>query len=224
VSWRIWLVIGWVACASGCAFTVGTHPTSIDTVMMLRQAALAPLSVGPFKLADGLDKAIDRSITARSRVLRPHSGKSFALDLRDSLVADLTRIGKYAADSPVTITGELTENQLSTGLPQGKATLSARFKVVREGTVLYDRTLTAHEEWPSSFLGVVAINDATTHYSAVYGLLLNQLYVDADFRKAVGESGPTQGDRIISTNPLTMAPSAQPRATGLPLTSKIGRS
>ena len=189
MTWRTGLLIGWIACASGCAtVAVGTHPTSIDTVMMLRQAAFAPLSVGKFKLADGLDKSIDRSIGARAVVLHPQSGASFALDLREALIEDLTRTGKYEVHSPVAITGELTENKLSTGLPNSKATLSARFKVVRGDVVLYDRTLTAHEEWPSSFFGVVAINDAITHYSAVYSQLLNQLYVDPDFLKATGSS------------------------------------
>jgi hypothetical protein len=178
------LLAGSVLCLTGCAVTMGNHAPSMDTTVVLRDANLPALNVGEFRLASGVDPALDRSISSRGNPIHPPGGNSFSAYLRDSLLGDLKTAGKYDPKAAVAVEGELTENSLSTGVAQGHATLAARFKVVRGDNVLYSKELRQEDRWDSSFIGAVAIPDAINHYTAQYGQLLNQLYKDEEFRTA----------------------------------------
>lgn len=59
-----------------------------------------------------------------------------------------------------------------------------RQTLIKGSQVLYDKLLRQEDSWKSSFVGAIAIPDAINHYTAQYGLLLDQLYKDEDFRKA----------------------------------------
>jgi hypothetical protein len=174
-------------CLTGCATTMGSHVASMDTVIDLRDAHLAALNVGDFRLAPGLNPALDRSINARADVLHPPGGGSFSGYLRESLIGDLKTAGRYDPTASVTIEGELIDNSLSTGVSEGHAALAARFKVVRGADLLYNKELRQEEHWGSSFVGAIAIPDAINHYTAQYGQLLKQLYRDEGFRAVAGE-------------------------------------
>src|SRR5688500_3964644 len=80
---------------TGCALNTGMHPPSMDTVILLRDSGIAPLNVGDFRLADGVDPSIDRSLLLRSNQIKPHSRSSFALDLREAMIEDLKAAGRY---------------------------------------------------------------------------------------------------------------------------------
>jgi hypothetical protein len=170
---------------TGCAATtLGMHQPSADAVISLRDSNLVPLNVGTFKLADGVKPDIDHSITSRGNVLESPDAHSFALYLRDALLSDLKAAGKYDANSMLLIQGELLDSQLTTGMSQGSAVLAAHFSVTRGGQIVFDKQLHQESQWDSSFLGAVAIPAAFNNYAEQYGLLLQKLYADPEFRKA----------------------------------------
>jgi hypothetical protein len=50
---------------------------------------------------------------------------------------------------------------------------------------VFDQELAANDEWPSSFIGGIAIPAGQTHYTALYGKLVTKLLGDPAFRKAI---------------------------------------
>src|SRR6185369_17755769 len=81
---------------AGCAVgPAAEYQPSAGAVVALRDSGIASLSVGEFKLAEGVPPAVDRSISSRSSVMKPTNGKSFAQQLGDSLRSDLKAAGKY---------------------------------------------------------------------------------------------------------------------------------
>src|SRR6266850_7128300 len=143
---------------AGCATVpVGTHQPTADTVIALRDSGIAPLNVGDFKLAAGAKPAIDKSVTMRGNPIKPPSGaSSFSQYLGESLIADLKSAGKFDAASPLTIQGELTENQLNAaGISEASALLAAHFTVRRGNEVVYDKVLRQESRWKSSFVAAI---------------------------------------------------------------------
>lgn len=120
----------------------------------------------------------------RGHQIESPDNHSFALYLRDALESDLKAAGKFDASSPLSIQGELQDSQLTTGMSQGSATLAAHFSVLRAGQTVFDKQLSQVSQWDSSFVGAIAIPAAFNHYADQYGLLLQKLYADPDFKKA----------------------------------------
>ena len=177
--------------ASGCATVqVGEHQPSMDTVTSLREPGIGKLNVGEFALAKGVDPAIDRSISSRGAVINPPGAATFSQYLKSALTADLKAAGKFDPSSRLTVRGELTVSQLHTGISTGSATLAAHIYMLRDENVVFDKVLRQEQEWPSSFVGMVAIPDAINHYTEQYSLLLAQLYSDVSFRKACATASP----------------------------------
>jgi hypothetical protein len=188
---RIFSLLACCSLFAGCvSVPVGSHQPTGDTVIALRDSGIAALNVGEFKLAAGVDPAIDKSVSARGSPIKPQNGQSFALYLKESLTADLKAAGKYDAAAPLSIQAELTENQLhAAGISQASALLAAHFSVKKGEQLVYDKLLRQESSWKSSFLGAVAIPEAINQYTEGYTRLLAQLYADQEFRKACA-SGP----------------------------------
>jgi len=170
----------------GCVTVkVGDHQPSLDTVSGLRDSGIAALNVGDFKLARGAKPDMDKGVSARGTPVDPPQGQTFSAYLRNALITDLKSAGKYDPQSPLSVQGELTANELhAAGISTASAVLAARFRVMRGDQAVYDKVLKQEQSWESSFMGAVAIPDAINHYGAQYAALLAQLYADTDFRQA----------------------------------------
>ena len=99
------------------------------------------MSVGTFKLAPGLDPAIDKGVNVRSNNVSSPVEGSFAQYLRQTLVIDLQAAGLYDTGSQTTISGFLTDSKLDVPMGTGTASLGARFVVVRTGQTVYEKEL-----------------------------------------------------------------------------------
>lgn len=182
-----WTLLGLAFAAfTGCASVKLPAPSAgADNVQKLRAANLAPAGAGDFKPAAALPAAKDASQGGlRGSSVSAESG-SFARYLRDTLVADLSAAGLYDERSLVRIEGELTETELDAAIGTGTGSLGARFKVMRGGKIVYDKTLRVSESWESSFVGAVALPLAINKYSAFYRALVGKLVDDAEFRAAM---------------------------------------
>lgn len=170
----------------GCAaISLGAHQPSMDTVVLLRDSGISKLDVGTFSPSPTLPAAADKSVSVRGSTLRPPDKPSFALYLRQSLIADLTAAGKFEPAAPVRVQAELTENKLNAaGASSASAELAATFRVTRNEQLIYEKKFVESPVWKSSFVGAIAFPEAVNHYTESYSQLLLQLYRDDAFIKA----------------------------------------
>ena len=152
----------------------------------LLAAKLPPTNVGTFRLAQGQPALMDSELSGglRGGNIAAPSG-SFSQHLKDTLKAELQSAGLLDLRAKHVIEGQLTDSKLDAAIGTGTARLAARFQVLREGQVLFDKEVIADDSWDSSFVGAIAIPRAIEHYSGIYRLLVLKLLSDADFVQAL---------------------------------------
>lgn len=176
------LALGLSACVS---VQIPAPSASADNIEKLRAAPIAPAGIGAFVLAPGKPKDMDTTLGGlRGSSMAPSTG-SFALHLREQLVAELKAAGLYAPDSKLLIEGQLTDSKVDAAIGTGTGRLAARFIVKREGQVVFDKELAAESSWESSFVGATAIPLAMNQYGALYKALVGKLIDDPQFRAAL---------------------------------------
>lgn len=169
---------------SGCVTHMPPPGASVDQVMALRATPVAAVAVDPFS-ASGSAAARDSGFGVRDMIIKPPKGQLWSGWLRDGLAAQFDAVGKLDPASPIHIQGELLTNQGGENFDDGKARLSARFKVVRGGELRYDQVKTVRSAWNSSFIGVIAYMEAEREYSGLYAKLLDELIADPAFKAAI---------------------------------------
>ncbi len=176
------MALVWLA---GCArIPLGEPAASFDNIEKAGRSGTAPVAVGAFLLDPGATPALDKGLSVRSNtVVSPVEG-SFAQYLRQTLITDLQAAGLYDPASSTLMSGFLTDSTLDVPLDTGRASLGARFVVVRSGKTVYDKTLEASASWPSSFVGMEAIPAGINQYGALYHTLVGKLLDDPDYRVA----------------------------------------
>lgn len=157
---------------------------SVDQVMALRSSPIAAVSVESFT-ASGTAATRDTGFGVRDVVIKPPKGQRWSGWLRDGIAAQFEAVGKLDPSSPIRIQGELVANEGGENFDDGKARLSARFKVVRNGAVRYDKVTTVRSDWNSSVIGVIAYMEAERNYSGLYAKLIDALIADPEFRAAI---------------------------------------
>ncbi|HET6911914.1 MAG TPA: hypothetical protein VFH71_01080 [Rhodanobacteraceae bacterium] len=183
-----------LAIVSAAAFLLGgcisapppKYQPGISNTQVLIQPAREKLGVGKFNAAPGVENA---HLSVRGSSLNGGSDGTFSGYLRDALITELQTAGKYDANADTQISGTLTDNRLETPIKTGSADVAAHFVVTRSGSTVYDKTLSAHHEWESSFMGAVAIPTAMRNYATAVQKLLGQLFNDPDFIEATTKSG-----------------------------------
>lgn len=160
----------------------------MQSMNALRASILPAMQVGEFALAPGKPANMDKSVTMRSVVMNSPDGDSFAQYLGKTVEADLRAAGKFDAKSPFVIKGFLTDSQVDAGIGTGNASLAATFSVSKNDHVIFQKDLTASSQWDSSFIGAVAIPEATKQYSALYEKLASELFADKDFVTATAKN------------------------------------
>jgi hypothetical protein len=184
-TFRLILIVVMSLTTASCAQTLGSHQVSLEAVEMLRSGNIPPMHVGKFALAPGRLSSVDKSVGIRSVSLSSPDGASFAEYLGKTLETDLRAAGKLDPNSNLIVQGLLTDSSVSAGIADGTASLGAKFSLLREGKTIFEKTLTVHSEWGSSFVGAIAIPDAINQYSSLYDKLVLQLLADEDFKLAL---------------------------------------
>jgi len=111
---------------------------------------------------------------------------SFSSYLKDAVAAELKLGNKLGTTGDAELSAVILVNELNTGVGgTGDGTLSARFTVLRDKVTAYDKSLTAKTEFPSSFVGAIAIPNAVNAFVPLVQKLIETLFSDADFVKAV---------------------------------------
>ncbi|TDM08681.1 MAG: hypothetical protein C4K60_04545 [Ideonella sp. MAG2] len=173
-----------VGCVSVQMPAATANPVALEK---LRATPVQSSNVGRFALAPGKPKEMDTSLSGlRGSTLAP-TGGSFAGQLKNQLVADLSAAGLYDPNSSILIEGQLTDSMVDAAIGTGTARLAADFQVNRAGKKVYSKSLKVDDAWPSSFVGATALPEAINRYSALYKALVVKLLEDADFRAAIAK-------------------------------------
>jgi hypothetical protein len=167
--------------ATGCTISGPRYTTNYSAVESLKGANLAPVKVGAIKSSD---KKVE-SLTIRGSTYKSPYG-SFTEYFRAALLDELDHANLLDDKSGTEIQGTLLRNELNgAGVSTGFAEIEARLAVHRDGSVVYERTKIGREEWPSSFIGGVAIPRAAQNYPLAIRKVLNEFYSDPEFIAAL---------------------------------------
>ena len=179
------ILIAFSVILTGCIHTqIDETAPSSETLKLLRNGGMPPLSIGTFLDAGG-KIPIGRTINIRGSTMRPPKGGNFADFLRLSFEAELKAAGKYDSSSPIAISAKLTESRASENMSRGSAVLAAEFSVRRAGNVTFSKPYKVDTQWKSDFIGAIAIPEALRQYNALYPLLVRTVFSDPEFLQAL---------------------------------------
>lgn len=171
----------------GCAPMQMSAPApSMDNTVKLRNPAFDKVAVGSFVLDASKNASLDQTHGIRASALAAPGG-SFAKYLGETLKVELQSAGLLDANAATTITGTLTETDVSAAIGTGKGVLAARFVVTRASQVRYDKEVKVESTWESSFMGPVAIPMAAREYEGLHRKLVSKLLDDSAFLQALSK-------------------------------------
>lgn len=173
------VLLALAACANSPAPAYQPGITNLQTL----RVGTAPIGVDDFSADAGVN---DRTIGMRADSMSGGgSDGTFSTYLQEALEVELRHAGRFDAAAGLRLSGTLTENRVdSGGTSIGRAFVSARFVLTRNGQVIYDKVHNANHQWESSFIGAIAIPAAMQGYSATVQKLIGQLFADPAFVEA----------------------------------------
>lgn len=142
------------------------------------------IAVGQFTAASGVENH-QLSIRGANALKGGGADGTFSGYLHDAVVAELGTAAHYDPHSQLVLTGVLTSNSIDTGISKGSAIVGADFKLSQDGRMCFEKSIVARSEWPSSFIGAIAIPNAINNYPTAYQKLLGQLFQDQAFTAAL---------------------------------------
>lgn len=178
-------VIALVVILSGCSMTAPPYAPQVDNVAKLRNTEVGDVKVGAFTSAPQGKHNAD-PISLRGSKMHSPVNDSYSAYLADALKQELSLAEKYSDTSTTEVTGTLQRNDLdATGFSKGEGEIEARFVVTKAGQVSYDQVKSAETTWSSSFVGAIAIPAAVQAYPVLVQKLLDTLFSDPEFLKAL---------------------------------------
>jgi len=169
---------------TGCALTAPTYSTNYGAVATLKAENLEPVNVGQVTKESGSKRNVD-NLTIRASTYNSPNG-SFTSYFREALKDELDHANLIDPKAAIQIDGVLIRNNLdASGFSIGFAEIEARLVVHRDSNILYEGTKSIRHEWPSSFVGGVAIPRAATNYPLAVRKLLGEFYADPAFIAAL---------------------------------------
>jgi hypothetical protein len=169
---------------AGCSMMAPQYTASIDNVQALKNAGQYTAKVDEFKSSKSKDNA--NPISIRGSSLSSPYQDSFAAYLAAALRQEVSLAEKISPNGNTEITGTILKNDIdASGFKTGTVTIQARFMVKHNAQPRYDKVLSVHHEFPSSFLGSVAIPRAVQEYPVAVQKLLSSLYADPAFIDAL---------------------------------------
>jgi hypothetical protein len=173
---------------AGCSISTQNYRPSLTNVQSLRSVADVGANVGTFTVKDGDESRVNNIKLRGSTLTSPYG--SFASYIEAAVREELNDAAILQNSSPKTITGMLLKNSLdANGFSMGSADIEVQFTVTDQSNrILYQKIHSANHEWPSSFVGAVAIPAAQQNYHQTVQKLLANLFADKEFITAIKKS------------------------------------
>lgn len=149
---------------------------------LLAGQSLCAATIGKTGEADPSLNEID----LRGATLISPVGNSFGAFVGSALEEELGHAGLYEAASSRMIDVALTENRVDPSIGTGMGRMAATFTVRSAGgDPAFSKSVTARREWPSSFFGVTAVDQARIQHGQLVADLLQKLFQDPAFIDAL---------------------------------------
>lgn len=171
------------ALSTGCALQAPPYQASISNVSAIKRGTTQSARVGDFSAQPGAVGAV--SISMRGSSMTSPVGENYAAYLAQALERDLALAQRLDPKSPVVIQGTLLGTDIDAAMGTGKGFMEARFVVLRDGQVQFDKVKRGTHSWDSSFAAAVALPAAQQAYAVVVQNLLASLFTDADFQASL---------------------------------------
>lgn len=128
----------------------------------------------------GADPSNVTTVVRTLRVAAPGNG-SWTAYLGQALHSELAASGHYDANAGLVLDASLSELNIT----DGAAAITGHFVVSDARGVRYDKALHVDARWDSDFFGVIAASNGMNQATAIFEALLQKLYDDPDFIKAM---------------------------------------
>lgn len=167
---------------SGCSTVAPQYQASFENTQVLKNNATSKVAVSDFQAAD--EKV--NHLTIRGGNFASPTNGSYVEYLKKALEQELYDANRLADAADVTVGGTLLENEIdASGFTTGVAHVKAEFTVKDSAKTRYQKVHSADIQWPSNFVGAIAIPRAIQEYPRVFSELLSKLYADAEFMEAL---------------------------------------
>jgi hypothetical protein len=178
------LLLALAGLLGACADLQPAYHTPNAHLAVLQEAGQSKLAAGTFSSAPGHERALN-DLTIRGHSFAPPGKITFADYIRDAVISDLKLSDRYDPQSDLVLSGELQQNTIDgADFSQGQADIAMRFRLERRGTPVFEKVVAQHQQWPSSFIGAVAIPAAVQNYDGAVSELIARLFRDPEFRAA----------------------------------------
>jgi hypothetical protein len=173
-----------VALQTGCASTAPRYDANYSAVQDLKSAGIAAVAVNDFA-ADPKSAKVIESLTIRGGKYSSPAG-TFARYVSNALRLELDSARAGNAQPAIIIDGVLLRNELNAaGFSTGFAILELALTVKSGGALVYEGKKSARHEWPSNFVGAIAIPRAIENYPIAVRKVLAEFYSDPAFVRAI---------------------------------------
>lgn len=181
---HVFAVIALVLSSSACTIMAPQYTPSTANVQSLRDSGAYAARVTEFGAEPG--QSNENPLTIRGNTfLSPYDG-SYAGYLAEALRQELALARKWSASADTAITGTVLVNTVSAPVASpGTADIRVRFTVMHGSQKRYEQEKGVHHEFPSAFLGPIAIPRAVQEYQIAVQQLLGTLYGDQAFIAAL---------------------------------------
>jgi hypothetical protein len=170
--------------SSACSLMAPQYSASIDNVQTLKEAGSYTTKIGQF--ASEPDDGAGNLISIRGSSMASPYQNSYSAYLAEAIKQELSLAQKLSTDASTEITGTVLKNDVDvSGFDVGNVEIQARFVVKRNGAIRYNEVKSIRTEFPSSFMGSVAIPRGISEYPVAVQKLLGSLYLDKAFIEAL---------------------------------------
>ncbi len=164
----------------GCASPAPNYTPSIDNVEALKKSGATTVKVGA--IAVNADMQGAKAITLRASSMVPPSGTHYGDYLSAALRQELELAKLHNPQSGIEVSGALLRNNIDAGgISTNEGQMEARFVVKKGDQVRFDKVKRIEHQWPSSFVGAIAIPAAQNSYPVMVQKLLSALVSDPEF-------------------------------------------
>lgn len=171
-----------VSSLAGCTMNAVQYQPDFNLVNHLKDQEIQSINIGDITAEN---PKVNKISLRGSPMVSPFNN-SYADYLEAALREQLTQANLYDNSSSIEISGSLLENSVDAmGFTVGVANISARFVVDKSGETVYNKTISIRYEWPSSFVGAVAIPNAQNNYPEAIKKLIFKFMRDQEFLDVV---------------------------------------
>lgn len=179
---RIFGMVLALVAISGCSITAPAYSPTVKSTESLKGLSAPAMVV---KDVTAADKKLNKVSLRGNTLVSPYG--DYSGYLAEALRTELKAAGLWSDNSPMQLSAVLTKNDIDAAVSQGAGTVSAKFKLNKDGNTVYEKEHSISHTWESSFVGAIAIPNAANAYPELVSKLVIALFSDPEFKAAAAK-------------------------------------